>query len=135
MTKCARGFIVAGLIAGATFASAEAPARAAARLWNPEAVTTVAGTIEKVEKVEMGTGWQCLKLRIGTPGGAVSVRLGPAWYLEEQRYTFAVGEKLEVKGSRVLFSGEPAIVAGEIVRGGEKITLRDPSGKPLWGAK
>lgn len=113
-------------------AAAAGGAGKVAKLWNPATVATVAGTVETVERVEMGEDWRCVRLRLRTAEGALLVRVGPDWFLQERRIVFAAGEKVEVRGSRVTFSGEPAIVAGGIVRGAERILLRDPAGKAAW---
>jgi hypothetical protein len=132
-----RQAILASVVAFAAMVALRAPAADAksVRLWNPATVATVSGTVAAVEKVEMGSGWSCVRLRLRTAEGTLLVRVGPDWFLAKQRHVFAAGEKLEVKGSRLEFSGEPAMVAGEIVRGTEHILLRDAAGKPTWDGK
>jgi hypothetical protein len=104
------------------------------RLWNPATVATVEGTIDGVERIEMGE-WRCVRLTLRTAEGTLRIRVGPDWYLSERKLAFAAGEKIQVRGSRLQFSGEPTMVAGEILRGGEKIVLRDAGGKAAWSGK
>ncbi len=132
-----RQAILVSVVAVAAAVALRAPAADAkvARMWNPETVTTVSGTVDSVEKIEMGSDWRCVRLRLRTASGPLVVRVGPDWFLAEKKYVFAAGEQLEVKGSRLQFSGEPAIVAGEIVRGTERFVLRDAAGKPTWSGK
>jgi hypothetical protein len=125
--------VIIGLLLGIAATSAQpAAARRPARIWNPDTVATVTGTVEAVERVEMGESWRCVRLRLRTADGVLRVRVGPDWYLTERKVEFAAGQELEVKGSRVTFAGEPSVLAGEIVRGGERIVLRDPDGKATW---
>jgi hypothetical protein len=125
--------VIIGLLLGIAATSAQpAAAKRTARIWNPDTVATVTGTVEAVERVEMGESWRCVRLRLRTADGVLRVRVGPDWYLTERKVEFAAGQTLEVKGSRVTFGGEPAVLAGEIVRGGERIVLRDPDGKATW---
>jgi hypothetical protein len=41
-------------------------------------------------------------------------------------------DESEVKGSRIIFEGKPAIIAAEVIKGDEVLTLRDASGFPAW---
>lgn len=124
--------LLALAVTAALPASAAVGAGKATRLWNPATVATVAGTVEAVERVEMGDGWRCVRLRLRTAEGNLQIRVAPDWFLAERKITFTAGEQLEVRGSRVTFSGEPAVVAGEILRAGARIVLRDPAGKATW---
>ncbi|HSM92889.1 MAG TPA: hypothetical protein VLT47_08350 [Anaeromyxobacteraceae bacterium] len=120
------------MLALTTLPAAAAGAGKAPRLWNPDTVATVTGTVEAVERIEMGEAWRCVRLRLRTADGLLQIRVAPDWWVAERKLAFAAGQTLDVKGSRVTFSGEPAVVAGEIVRGGERIVLRDAAGKAAW---
>ena len=69
-------------------------------------------------------------------GQAVSVILGPPWYLERTGITFAAGDRVSVEGSKVMEdSGRIVVVAARVEKTAEKVTLRlrDEQGLPLWG--
>jgi hypothetical protein len=42
------------------------------------------------------------------------------------------GDSVEVKGSRVTFAGNPAIIAAELKKGDAVLKLRDDNGVPAW---
>ena len=132
-----RQAILLSVAAVATALAVRAPAADAksARMWNPATVATVSGTVEAVERVEMGSDWRCVRIRLRTAEGPLLVRVAPDWYVDEKKYAFAAGESLKVTGSRLEFSGEKAMVAGEIVRGNDRFVLRDAAGKPAWAGK
>ncbi len=67
-----------------------------------------------------------------TATGNISVHLGPAWYLENQDVKISVHDKIEAKGSRIVFNGSPALIAAEIKKGEEVLKLRDENGYPVW---
>jgi hypothetical protein len=48
---------------------------------------------------------------------------------------FVKGDTVTVVGARARFGNETVIVAREIVEGGEKVTVRDENGRPLWEAQ
>jgi hypothetical protein len=62
----------------------------------------------------------------------VPVHLGPAWYVDRQKFEIRPGDRIDVRGSRVSVDGKPAIVAAEIRKGEQKLELRNASGVPLW---
>ena len=103
------------------------------RMYNPQTVETVSGTVESVGKFApmrgMGYG---IHLMVKTGKGTIPVHLGPGWYIERQDMRFMKGDKVEVKGSQVTFNGKPAIIAQEIKKDGGTLTLRDDAGIPEW---
>ena len=121
--------------ASAVPTSARDVGASATRMWNPETVATVTGTVEAVERIEMGDEWRCVRLQLATADGVVQVRVGPDWFVAQRKVAFAKGDRIEVKGSRLTFAGERALVAAEIVRGADRIVLRDAEGKPAWAMK
>jgi len=58
--------------------------------------------------------------------------LGPAYYIERLDVKIEKGDKVEVKGSRMTFSGKPAVIAGEIRKEDSILKLRDDAGSPIW---
>jgi hypothetical protein len=73
-----------------------------------------------------------IHLMVKTDKETISVHLGPAWYIENQDTTIEPEDKVEIKGSRVAFEDEPAIIAVEIKKGDEILVLRDKNGFPAW---
>ena len=96
--------------------------------YNPQTVETVTGEVTAVERTTMGRMQQGLHLTLKTDKESLPVFLGPAFYLEEQKFQINKGDKLQVKGSRV----NQAMVAGEMKKGDQVLKLRDDQGKPLW---
>lgn len=133
MTRSIRMAIAAWVFV-AVAAQAEVATAKPVGLWNPATVETITGTVESIERIEMGD-WACVRLRLKTEGGALALRVAPDWYLAEKKISFSQGERLEVTGSRLRFAGEASMVAGVILRGAEKIVLRDPTGRAAWSGK
>jgi hypothetical protein len=68
-------------------------------------------------------------------GQAVTVILGPPWYLERSGITFAAGDRIIVEGSKVMEdSGRIVVVAARVEKTAEKaiLLLRDEKGQPQW---
>ncbi len=104
-----------------------------ARMYNPQTVETISGEVVSVDKITpmkgMGYGLHAV---VKTDKETISVHLGPAWYLENQDVKIEPKDKIEVKGSRITFEGKPALIAAEVKKGDEVLTLRDAQGIPVW---
>ena len=103
------------------------------RIFNPATVETVSGVVVSVDRITpmkgMGAG---IHLQLKTAKETISVHLGPAWYIERLDARIEKGDTIEVKGSRVEFSGKPAIIAAVVHKGDALLKLRDDSGIPAW---
>lgn len=103
-------------------------------MFNPSSIEIVKGEVAQVDQIiplmGMSQGVH-LTLR-GADGEMISVHLGPAWFINNQDVTIESGDTIEVKGSRITFDGEPAIIAQEVRKGDEVLTLRDDNGFPAW---
>jgi hypothetical protein len=103
------------------------------RMYDPATVETISGVIESVDKIKPMKGMHSgIHLVLQTDTEATAVHLGPEWYIERQDVKLEKGDKIEVKGSKVVFDGKPAIIAAEIKKGDGVLILRDSSGVPAW---
>jgi hypothetical protein len=103
------------------------------RNFDPATVTTVAGEVTEVHRVEAMRG-QGVHLDLKTADGVLEVHLGPAWFLDSQALKVQKGDKLEVTGSKLQVAG-PALIAQVVKRGDASLTLRDANGVPLWARR
>jgi hypothetical protein len=102
--------------------------RMGGRMYNPQTVETVSG--------ESGRGrYQGVHLTLKTAQETIAVHLGPKWYLDQQKMTFAPKDTVEVTGSRVTMGGKPVIIAAEVKKDGQSLKLRDASGIPVWAGQ
>ena len=88
-----------------------------------------------VLSMEEGSGSQeeaGLKLRLATKEGEVTVYVGPSWFLSKNAFNLTQGEPITVVGIRIPLEKMGGVMASEISRSGEKLILREPSGKPRW---
>lgn len=103
------------------------------RMYDPRTVETVSGEVAGVDRIApmrgMGAG---VHLRLKTDKEVVSVHLGPSWYLDHLDARIGKGDKIEVRGSRVMLAGKTVIIAAEVKRGDALLKLRDDNGVPVW---
>lgn len=103
------------------------------RMYNPQTVVTITGDVVSVDKIIPVKGMSYgVHAVVKTDKETISVHLGPGWYIENQDVKIAPKDKIEVRGSRVMFEGKPAIIAAEVKKGDEVLMLRDAGGLPVW---
>jgi hypothetical protein len=99
--------------------------------FDPKTVTTVQGKVERVQTGQGGRG-HGVQLEVSSGANTVWVIVGPSFWLDDQPVKLAVGDLVDVKGARTERFGQQVIVAQEIRKGAEVLTLRDEDGVPLW---
>ena len=90
---------------------------------------TLRGTITKVES---HMGWNGTHLVVSFEGETLTVHVGPSNYIDQQGFSFAAGQQIEVTGSRIKFEGTDVLIAREIKKGEKVLTLRNSQGIPAW---
>ena len=103
------------------------------KMYDPNTIETINGEVISVDTFTPTEGMSSgVHLMVKTDKGALSVHLGPAWYIENQDVKIAPKDKVEIKGSRITYNGKPAIIAAEVDKGGGILHLRDDNGYPVW---
>ena len=101
--------------------------------YDPATETTLSGTVEEVLTIPgPGKGPGGMHLMLRTEAGVSEVHVGPVTFISAQGFVVAAGDAITVTGSKVTVQGKEAILAREITRGEQSLTLRDDRGVPLW---
>ncbi len=87
-----------------------------------------------MQRIPRGRSSEGVHLTIVAGAEKLPVHLGPSFFVDRQSLKLANGDRVEVKGSRILLDGSPTLIAQEITRGDESMVLRDANGFPLWAA-
>ena len=103
------------------------------RMYAATAIETLSGEVINVEKKTPTKGMSYgVHLMVKTDEETIPVHLGPGWYIEKQGIAIEPDDRVEIKGSRIIFDGKPAIIAVEVKKGDEILRLRDENGFPYW---
>ncbi len=106
------------------------------RIYDVNTFTEIKGEASKVVEIVRSKGMSGgIHVILNTGKESLSVHLGPKWYLDKQSVQLKIGDKIEVKGSKVIIDGTQAIIAREIIKDGNTLKLRDTNGKPFWSGK
>ena len=93
--------------------------------------TTLKGTVDTIKTVPGADEGTHFMLVDGDK--TILIHVGPEKFLKEVEISFAKGDKVEVVGSKVKSSeGEDEILAREITKDNNTLTLRDKKGEPVW---
>lgn len=103
---------------------------------------TINGTVDEVQQITAaGTtgqmwscprGWTGTHLMLKTDAGILPVHVGPSAYLASKDFSIAKGDQLTILGSKVQYQGLDFLIAREITKGSEVLTLRNSAGFPMW---
>jgi hypothetical protein len=113
-----------------------AAARAAKTMqYDRGTVETISGTVIEVERLgpQRVERLSQVHLLLKTNGERVIVQLGPESWLAQHNFNLAPGDSVTIKGSRINRLRETFLVAGEVKKGNQVLSLRDENGRPLWG--
>ncbi len=58
--------------------------------------------------------------------------LCPKSFLDEMSVTFSPGDDVQITGSKIKQDGADLVLAREVVKSGDTVTLRFTDGKPAW---
>lgn len=109
------------------------PGSSYTRMYNPQTVETITGTVEAVDRVRPAKGMSYgIHVTVKTDKGLVDVHLGPQWFIENQDVKIEPGDEIAVKGSRVIYQNIPTMIAAEVTKGSSVLVLRDDAGVPVW---
>ena len=109
------------------------PGSSCCRMYNTETSETISGEVISVDKMIRGKGASySVHITVKAETEDLVVHLGPGWYIENQDTKIELHDKVEIKGSRIIFNDKPAVIAYEVRKDDEIMVLRDDNGFPAW---
>jgi hypothetical protein len=103
---------------------------ASAPKYDSHTETTMKGTVVEIKLPPKGSDIAHLMMKNGTE--IVDVYLCPKSFLEDMGVSFSKGDEIAVTGSKVKQDGTDIVLAREVVKGNDTVTLRDKTGGPVW---
>lgn len=90
------------------------------------------GTVEELRLDPPSGGKPVAYLVIKNGEEKTQVFLCPKSFLDEMGVTFVTGDSVEITGSKIKQNGADVILAREVTKSGDTVTLRFSDGKPAW---
>jgi hypothetical protein len=100
--------------------------------YDPATETKLTGVVEELKFLPPTGGKPAAFLVVKDGQETVQVFLCPKSFLDNVGATFKPEDKIEVTGSKVKQDGADLILAREVVKGDDTLTLRFKDGKPAW---
>ena len=108
-------------------------------MYNASTEIRFTGTVTEVQRTQPratgGRGMGGIHLVLDAESGVMTVHVGPAAYVDSKAFAFEKGDALIVTGSKVKMDGADVVLAREITKGGQVLTLRNEKGFPLWSGR
>lgn len=119
------------LLVTLAFAAASALAQAPPK-YDPATDTKLKGEVQELKFLPPSGAKPVAYLVVKSGSDTVEVFLGPKKFLDEMGADFKAGDQVEVTGSKVRQDGADLILAREVAKGDDVLTLRFKDGKPAW---
>ena len=119
------------LLVAMVFLAASAFAQAPPK-YDPATETKLKGVVEELKFVPPTGGKPTAYLVVKSGQDTVQVFLCPKSFLDDMGANFKQADAVEVTGSKVKQDGADLILAREVVKGDDTLTLRFKDGKPAW---
>ncbi len=100
--------------------------------YDPATEAELKGTVEELKLVPPTGGKPIAYLVIKNGEEKTQVFLCPKSFLDEMGVTFAMGDAVQITGSKVKQGSADLILAREVTKSGDTVTLRFKDGKPAW---
>jgi len=92
----------------------------------------VKGTVDEVKLETPAGGKPVAYLILKNGQDKTQVFICPKTFLDDMGVKFAPGDDVQVTGSKVKLGGNDVILAREVVKSGDTLTVRFNDGKPVW---
>jgi hypothetical protein len=126
------GFIQKNLLTLAVVVVAISAFPQAPPKYDPATETKLTGVVAELKFLPPTGGKPAAFLVVRDGQETVQVFLCPKSFLDNVGATFKPEDKIEVTGSKVKQDGADLILAREVVKGDDTLTLRFKDGKPAW---
>jgi hypothetical protein len=103
-----------------------------ARNYDPATETTLKGVVGSVTEYPGRRASSGVHFMLKTEAETVDVHVGPSWFLADKKFALAQGDEVQVTGSKIKMRGGDVLLAREIKKGDQTLTLRNAQGIPLW---
>ena len=132
MQKKAAVFMLVVLIGIATAVLAQGGPRRGMPMYDPKTELTLSGSVDGIQNqgcMDRGMGTH---LMLKTQTETVEVCVGPSSFIQQKGFSFAKGDQVEVIGSKVKLGQTEVVIARQITKDNQTLTLRDAQGIPQW---
>ncbi len=122
-----KGLLTLVVLVLASIAFAQAPPK-----YDAATETKIKGTVEELKFLPPTGGKPVAYLKVKSGGDSVDIFLCPKSFFDDMGASFKPADEVEITGSKVKQGGSDLILAREVQKGNDVLTLRFKDGKPAW---
>ncbi len=111
-------------------------------MYDPKTEVTLTGSIDEVQPQGCAQNQCCMGMQGGgmhlilkSETETVAVCVGPNGFVQKKGFSFAKGDTIEVVGSRTKIADKDFVIARQITKDHQTLTLRDAQGVPEWSGR
>ncbi len=104
-------------------------------MYDPKTEVTMTGTVDDILQRNCMGKQNGVHLLLKSESENVEVCVGPASFVQQKGFSFSKGDQLEVIGSRTKVRGKDVVIARQITKANQTLTLRDAQGVPAWSRR
>ena len=97
--------------------------------------TVIHGVVETVEVNAYNCRWGATEVTLKAGKDTYIVQLGPTTFLTQKDFNVAKGDELRVRGFKFTCQGSAFLIARDVTKGAQTLTLRNAQGVPAWAGR
>ena len=127
-----RSFSLFSIVCAIGFCASLSCAQGKGPKYDPSTEAKLKGTVEELKLPPKGSEKEVAHLMIKNGADTFDIYLCPKSFIDDMGVTFAKGDEIAFTGSKVKEGEAEMILAREVIKGTDTLTLRDDKGNPVW---
>jgi len=131
--RLSRAFVLSATLSCLPLLFAQKPSPPPAPKYDLQTEVKLKGIVQEIKPAENAK--DNIHLMLKSTDETIDISLCPKSFLDDMGTSFAKGDEISLTGSKVKLETASLVLAREVVKGNDKLLLRDEKGSPVWNWK
>ena len=131
--RLSRTFVLSATLSCLPLLFAQKPSPPPAPKYDLQTEVKLKGIVQEIKPAENAK--DNIHLMLKSTDETIDISLCPKSFLDDMGTSFAKGDEISLTGSKVKLETASLVLAREVVKGNDKLLLRDEKGSPVWNWK
>ena len=131
--RLSRALVLSAILSCLPLLFAQKPSPLPAPKYDLQTEVKLKGTVLEIKSAENAK--DSIHLMLKSTDETVDISLCPKSFLDDMGTSFAKGDEISLTGSKVKSESASFVLARDVVKGNDKLLLRDEKGSPVWNWK
>jgi hypothetical protein len=131
--RLSRAFVLSATLSCLPLLLAQKPSPPSVPKYDLQTEVKLKGTVQEIKPAENEK--DSIHLVLKSTDETIDISLCPKSFLDDMGTSFAKGDEISLTGSKVKLETASLVLAREVVKGNDKLLLRDEKGSPVWNWK